>query len=185
MWEFQVLPLTVVWWRSMCSVYARLKPVSTSFLLMCLKNALMLKIFFMFRYRSELRLVRLKTSEGGVYTFQASNGDTSVNHTFTVFVISKWRHWFFFLKVFCSLKPVNYIPLHLTCGNRFHRPFSWFEMRSFSLVHLIVLIPLWGSIFIFCLNLYFNSVVTEVSLIFSTGMTSLKLHWKTIAGQKV
>ncbi|KAE8294517.1 Mast/stem cell growth factor receptor Kit [Larimichthys crocea] len=42
-----------------------------------------------YRYSSELRLVRLKMSEGGVYTFQASNGDASVNHTFTIFVISK------------------------------------------------------------------------------------------------
>uniref|UniRef100_A0A6I8PLI8 receptor protein-tyrosine kinase n=1 Tax=Takifugu rubripes TaxID=31033 RepID=A0A6I8PLI8_TAKRU len=40
-------------------------------------------------YSSELKLVRLKMSEGGVYTFQASNGDASVNHTFTIFVISK------------------------------------------------------------------------------------------------
>ncbi|CAK6956106.1 mast/stem cell growth factor receptor kita [Scomber scombrus] len=42
-----------------------------------------------YRYSSELRLVRLKMSEGGVYTFQASNGDASVNQTFTIFVISK------------------------------------------------------------------------------------------------
>ncbi|KAM9357806.1 mast/stem cell growth factor receptor kita [Symphorus nematophorus] len=42
-----------------------------------------------YRYSSELRLVRLKMSEGGVYTFQASNGNASVNHTFTIFVISK------------------------------------------------------------------------------------------------
>lgn len=42
-----------------------------------------------YRYGSELRLVRLKMSEGGVYTFQASNGDASVNHTFTIFVTSK------------------------------------------------------------------------------------------------
>ncbi|XP_068448929.1 mast/stem cell growth factor receptor kita [Clinocottus analis] len=42
-----------------------------------------------YRYSSELRLVRLKMSEGGVYTFQASNSDASVNHTFTIFVISK------------------------------------------------------------------------------------------------
>ncbi|XP_070817087.1 mast/stem cell growth factor receptor kita isoform X2 [Chaetodon trifascialis] len=42
-----------------------------------------------YRHSSELRLVRLKMSEGGVYTFQASNGDASVNHTFTIFVISK------------------------------------------------------------------------------------------------
>uniref|UniRef100_A0A8C8DL43 receptor protein-tyrosine kinase n=1 Tax=Oryzias sinensis TaxID=183150 RepID=A0A8C8DL43_9TELE len=40
-------------------------------------------------YSSELRLVRLKMSEGGVYTFQASNGDASVNETFTIYVISK------------------------------------------------------------------------------------------------
>lgn len=44
---------------------------------------------FMFSYISELRLVRLKISEGGVYTFQASNGDAAANQTFTVFVISK------------------------------------------------------------------------------------------------
>lgn len=42
-----------------------------------------------YRYSSELKLVRLKMSEGGVYTFKASNGDASVNHTFTIFVISK------------------------------------------------------------------------------------------------
>uniref|UniRef100_A0A673AV98 receptor protein-tyrosine kinase n=1 Tax=Sphaeramia orbicularis TaxID=375764 RepID=A0A673AV98_9TELE len=42
-----------------------------------------------FRFSSELRLVRLKISEGGVYTFQAANGDASVNQTFTIFVISK------------------------------------------------------------------------------------------------
>ncbi|XP_061593974.1 mast/stem cell growth factor receptor kita isoform X2 [Cololabis saira] len=42
-----------------------------------------------YSYSSELRLVRLKMSEGGVYTFQASNGDASVNQTFTIFVISK------------------------------------------------------------------------------------------------
>uniref|UniRef100_A0A8C5E241 receptor protein-tyrosine kinase n=1 Tax=Gouania willdenowi TaxID=441366 RepID=A0A8C5E241_GOUWI len=40
-------------------------------------------------YISELRLVRLKMSESGVYTFQASNGDASVNQNFTIFVISK------------------------------------------------------------------------------------------------
>uniref|UniRef100_A0A4W6CI82 Mast/stem cell growth factor receptor n=1 Tax=Lates calcarifer TaxID=8187 RepID=A0A4W6CI82_LATCA len=38
---------------------------------------------------SELRLVRLKTSEGGVYTFRASNSNASVNQTFTIFVMSK------------------------------------------------------------------------------------------------
>ncbi|KAM8873658.1 mast/stem cell growth factor receptor kita isoform 2-T2 [Spinachia spinachia] len=42
-----------------------------------------------YRFSSELRLVRLKMSEGGVYTFQASNGAASVNHTFTIFVLSK------------------------------------------------------------------------------------------------
>ncbi|XP_030583331.1 mast/stem cell growth factor receptor kita isoform X2 [Archocentrus centrarchus] len=42
-----------------------------------------------YSYISELRLVRLKMSEGGVYTFQASNSDASANQTFTVFVISK------------------------------------------------------------------------------------------------
>ncbi|KAG7514479.1 mast/stem cell growth factor receptor Kit isoform X1 [Solea senegalensis] len=42
-----------------------------------------------YRYISELRLVRLKMSEGGVYTFRASNSDTSVNQTFTLFVMSK------------------------------------------------------------------------------------------------
>lgn len=49
---------------------------------------------FTFRYGSELRLVRLKMSEGGVYTFQASNGDASVNHTFTIFVTSKSSYGF-------------------------------------------------------------------------------------------
>ncbi|GLD65525.1 mast/stem cell growth factor receptor Kit isoform X1 [Lates japonicus] len=42
-----------------------------------------------YRFISELRLVRLKASEGGVYTFRASNSDASVNQTFTIFVISK------------------------------------------------------------------------------------------------
>lgn len=42
-----------------------------------------------YRYISELRLVRLKTSEGGVYTYRVSNGHASANHTFTIFVISK------------------------------------------------------------------------------------------------
>ncbi|XP_067085671.1 mast/stem cell growth factor receptor kita isoform X1 [Osmerus mordax] len=41
------------------------------------------------RYQSKLRLVRLKMSEGGVYTLSASNGDASVNRSFTVYVISK------------------------------------------------------------------------------------------------
>uniref|UniRef100_A0A4W6CJK7 receptor protein-tyrosine kinase n=1 Tax=Lates calcarifer TaxID=8187 RepID=A0A4W6CJK7_LATCA len=42
-----------------------------------------------YRFISELRLVRLKTSEGGVYTFRASNSNASVNQTFTIFVMSK------------------------------------------------------------------------------------------------
>ncbi|XP_029563461.1 mast/stem cell growth factor receptor Kit isoform X2 [Salmo trutta] len=41
------------------------------------------------RYNSELRLVRLKMSESGVYTFYASNGDATINQSFTVYVISK------------------------------------------------------------------------------------------------
>ncbi|XP_046692281.1 mast/stem cell growth factor receptor kita isoform X2 [Silurus meridionalis] len=40
-------------------------------------------------YRSQLKLVRLKVSESGVYTFLASNGDASVNLTFEVHVLSK------------------------------------------------------------------------------------------------
>lgn len=59
-----------------------------------LSNAATLKLVFLFRHSSELRLVRLKMSEGGVYTFRASNGDASVNHTFTIFVISKLCHGF-------------------------------------------------------------------------------------------
>ncbi|XP_054646070.1 mast/stem cell growth factor receptor kita isoform X2 [Dunckerocampus dactyliophorus] len=42
-----------------------------------------------YRHSSELRLVRLKTSEGGVYTFKASNRDASLNETFTIFVTTK------------------------------------------------------------------------------------------------
>lgn len=42
-----------------------------------------------YSYSSELRLVRLKAAEGGIYTFEASNGDAVVNQSFTVFVISK------------------------------------------------------------------------------------------------
>lgn len=41
------------------------------------------------RYRIELRLVRLKVAESGVYSFSASNGDASANETFTIHVISK------------------------------------------------------------------------------------------------
>ncbi|XP_057697838.1 mast/stem cell growth factor receptor kita isoform X1 [Corythoichthys intestinalis] len=42
-----------------------------------------------YRYSSELRLVRLKTSEGGVYMFKAANRDASLNETFTIFVTTK------------------------------------------------------------------------------------------------
>ena len=49
------------------------------------------------RYQSKLRLVRLKMSEGGVYTLSASNGDASVNRSFTVYVISKWDDKKFFV----------------------------------------------------------------------------------------
>ncbi|XP_038136631.1 mast/stem cell growth factor receptor kita isoform X2 [Cyprinodon tularosa] len=42
-----------------------------------------------YSYSSELRLVRLKVAEGGIYTFEASNGAMVVNQTFTIFVISK------------------------------------------------------------------------------------------------
>ncbi|KAM6963200.1 mast/stem cell growth factor receptor kita [Aplochiton taeniatus] len=42
-----------------------------------------------YRYNSELRLVRLKMSEGGVYTFFTSNGHVTVNQSFTIYVISK------------------------------------------------------------------------------------------------
>ncbi|XP_030627009.1 mast/stem cell growth factor receptor kita [Chanos chanos] len=40
-------------------------------------------------YSSELRLVRLKISEGGVYTFMVSNDGATLNQTFAVHVISK------------------------------------------------------------------------------------------------
>ncbi|XP_008405694.1 mast/stem cell growth factor receptor kita isoform X2 [Poecilia reticulata] len=42
-----------------------------------------------YSYISELRLVRLKATEGGIYTFEASNGDAAVKQNFSVFVISK------------------------------------------------------------------------------------------------
>ncbi|XP_017311746.1 mast/stem cell growth factor receptor kita isoform X1 [Ictalurus punctatus] len=40
-------------------------------------------------YQSQLKLVRLKVSESGVYTFLASNGDASIHLTFEVHVLSK------------------------------------------------------------------------------------------------
>ncbi|XP_077572577.1 mast/stem cell growth factor receptor kita [Stigmatopora nigra] len=42
-----------------------------------------------YRYSSELRLVRLKMSEGGVYMFKAANRDASMNETFAIFVTTK------------------------------------------------------------------------------------------------
>lgn len=42
-----------------------------------------------YRFVSELRLVRLKIAESGVYTFRVTNGHTSVNESFTIFVISR------------------------------------------------------------------------------------------------
>ncbi|XP_065110676.1 KIT proto-oncogene, receptor tyrosine kinase b [Paramisgurnus dabryanus] len=42
-----------------------------------------------YRYTSELRLVRVHGSEGGIYTFSASHNYTSVNKSFTVHVICK------------------------------------------------------------------------------------------------
>lgn len=41
------------------------------------------------RYTSELRLVRVLGSEGGIYKFSASHEDASVDHSFHVYVISK------------------------------------------------------------------------------------------------
>ncbi|GAA6083517.1 mast/stem cell growth factor receptor kita isoform X2, partial [Tachysurus ichikawai] len=40
-------------------------------------------------YHSQLKLVRLKVSESGVYTFLANNGDASIRLTFEVHVLSK------------------------------------------------------------------------------------------------
>ncbi|KAM6971765.1 KIT proto-oncogene, receptor tyrosine kinase b [Aplochiton taeniatus] len=42
-----------------------------------------------YRYVSELRLVRVHGSEGGVYSFSASHEDATVNQTFTVYVNCK------------------------------------------------------------------------------------------------
>lgn len=41
------------------------------------------------RYVSELRLVRVLGSEGGIYKFSASHEDASVEHSFHVYVNSK------------------------------------------------------------------------------------------------
>lgn len=45
--------------------------------------------FVFVRYVSELRLVRVLGSEGGIYEFSASHEDASVNHSFHVYVNSK------------------------------------------------------------------------------------------------
>ncbi|XP_047222050.1 KIT proto-oncogene, receptor tyrosine kinase b isoform X3 [Girardinichthys multiradiatus] len=42
-----------------------------------------------YRFISQLRLVRVLGSEGGIYTFSASHGDASVDHLFHVYVNSK------------------------------------------------------------------------------------------------
>lgn len=42
-----------------------------------------------YRYESELRLVRVLGSEGGIYLFTVSNEDTNVTHSFYVYVSSK------------------------------------------------------------------------------------------------
>lgn len=42
------------------------------------------------RYSSELRLVRVLGSEGGIYNFSASHEDASVDHSFHVYVNSKY-----------------------------------------------------------------------------------------------
>uniref|UniRef100_A0AAR2LH83 receptor protein-tyrosine kinase n=1 Tax=Pygocentrus nattereri TaxID=42514 RepID=A0AAR2LH83_PYGNA len=46
-------------------------------------------VFFLISYSCELKLVRLKVSESGVYTFTSSNGDGAVQQKFEVHVISK------------------------------------------------------------------------------------------------
>lgn len=42
-----------------------------------------------YRYDSELRLVRVLGSEGGIYTFSVNNEDATVNHSFHLYVSSK------------------------------------------------------------------------------------------------
>ncbi|KAM4750252.1 KIT proto-oncogene, receptor tyrosine kinase b isoform 2-T2 [Anableps anableps] len=42
-----------------------------------------------YRFISQLKLVRVLGSEGGIYTFLASNGDASADHSFHVYVNSK------------------------------------------------------------------------------------------------
>ncbi|XP_041646532.1 mast/stem cell growth factor receptor kita [Cheilinus undulatus] len=72
--------------------YPKLQSLSWSFMGQELKNTtdhVITTQSHEYRYSSDLRLVRLKMSEGGVYTFKASNRDASVNQTFTIFVISK------------------------------------------------------------------------------------------------
>lgn len=94
-----------------------------------------------FRYSSELRLVRLKTSESGVYTFKASNRDVSMNETFTIFVTSEWIHLkkIFFCMLCLSSRVFNHVSFFISetrncvargpgrrasalCGRRISRP---------------------------------------------------------------
>lgn len=46
--------------------------------------------FFLYSYHSQLKLVRLKVSESGMYTFLANNGDATVRLTFEIYVLSKF-----------------------------------------------------------------------------------------------
>ncbi len=59
----------------------------------CLKEHVYTTEFQMYlcfiRYISELRLVRVLGSEGGIYTFSASHEDASVHRLFHVYVNSK------------------------------------------------------------------------------------------------
>lgn len=56
---------------------------------LCDKDVRLLLIFFLHSYHSQLKLVRLKVSESGMYTFLATNGDATVHLTFEVYVLSK------------------------------------------------------------------------------------------------
>uniref|UniRef100_A0A8B9L8U5 receptor protein-tyrosine kinase n=1 Tax=Astyanax mexicanus TaxID=7994 RepID=A0A8B9L8U5_ASTMX len=55
----------------------------------------------MYSYSSELKLVRLKVSESGVYTFLATNGDVSVHQKFEVHIV------ICFFVLFFSERPVH------------------------------------------------------------------------------
>lgn len=47
---------------------------------------------FLIRYVTELRLVRVLGSEGGIYMLSASHEDASVDRSFHVYVNSKYSH---------------------------------------------------------------------------------------------